>query len=87
MQTIKDISCMWKNLLALFSICIGFTVVALCFMSVYYDGRVDEMHKAHRAEISAERGRNTREKNQQRGEVVDKLDRIERLIISSGRSN
>lgn len=82
MQSINIIRGFWKEITALVAMFIGFTVVAMFFMSIYYNGRMEEMHKAHRAEITVNQSRHTRENNKITKEISNKIDEVKILVIS-----
>lgn len=65
---------------------IGFGAAFLTLAAVgwHYERRLEAQQDAHNASVAAAERRHTREKNEIKKEVVERLDRVERILIGGG---
>ena len=75
----------WKASAAIAGLALGAGLLSMALAGWYYDTKLEAVQKAHRQEIKAMESRHTRDKKSTHGEVIERLDRIERLSISKGK--
>lgn len=61
-------------------IAFGAAVICLGLAGWYHSNQVDALRESHKQQISTMQARHTRESNKLEREVIDRLDRLERLI-------
>lgn len=95
-QNVQPTNTTSRLLISIAAISFGVGLVTMTAISLYYEGRADEVNrihreemlevrKAHRHESSIQEGRHTRDKTRLQVEIRDQLVTIERLVRDGGR--
>lgn len=75
----------WPAVMAIAGLALAGGMIAMAFVGWYYDTKLDAVQKAYRQEMAALERRHTRDKGKTRPDVIERLDRIERLSICKGK--
>lgn len=66
--------------MAIAAIAFGAGLMTMAAISAFYSTRLATVHDAHRAEITAQERRHTREKTKLHKQIIDKLDEIRNKV-------
>lgn len=66
--------------MAIAAIAFGAGLMTMAAISAFYSSRLATVHDAHRAEITAQEKRHSREKSKMHKQIVDKLDEIKKKV-------
>lgn len=88
MKTVNDahkVGPLSKAFMGIAGLALGAGLFSMALAGWYYDTKLEVIQKAHRQEMAALERRHTRDRKAVRGEVIERLDRIERLTITKGK--